>query len=100
MPSWGTSTFTGERVALGSVEAGTIIPAVLAPFPWGTRFGACRTAVSWLAFTNIGLHAFSVVAVLRTDGDTTGAVGAASVSLATNLHRPPLGNHLCSVYGL
>jgi len=53
-----------------------------------------------MAFTNVGFHAFSVVAMLRADGDTTGAIGASSIALATNLHRPPLGNHLRSVYGL
>ena len=57
-------------------------------------FGASRASVPGLAFTNIGLNAFSVIAVLGTDGDTTGAVGTPSVTFATNLHRTPLGNHL------
>ena len=42
MPSWCTSTFAGKRVALGSVEAGTIIPAVLTPFPWRT---SCKARI-------------------------------------------------------
>ena len=35
-----------------------------------------------------------MVAMLRADRDTTGAIGTSSVALATNLHRTPFGNHL------
>ena len=57
-------------------------------------FGTGRSSVSRFAFTNIGLDAFSVVAVLRADWNTACTVGAPRITFATNLHRSPFGNHL------
>ena len=38
MPSWRTSTFSCKRVALSSIQARTIVPAVFTPFPRRTSW--------------------------------------------------------------
>ena len=38
MPAWRTSTFSGRRIAVCSVETGTVIPAILTPFTLRTSW--------------------------------------------------------------
>ena len=72
MPSWCTSTFSSKRIALSSIEAGTIIPAVLTPFPWRTsckRRGNIQ-AKHTISATKSSLCSASWRLLLRSDDGT------------------------------